>query len=366
MTVRRHRGFTLIELLVVIAIIGILAAMVFPVFARARESARKAVCLSNIKNIAMAIQMYLTDSNDTLPPSEHREEVAQYLETQPASSVDWCFRHESSYGMRAGLLYGTRGNPYLRWPVVLDEYVRNRDVWQCPSARVVSGATFILRGTDWLTVLQTNEGSWGRDVFGTYGFGPCNMVWPSGWGGQVTDSILQQALATTNYGTGSLADATTNKIRAFTQGIQTNDQWGLKLASVDDTVRYVICGDGGVLEGQFITTMAFPEWCCVECAGNRSWAQGTMGSGDPCAEMHANYLFWEDDSVRAAGTRHLGGVNVGFLDGHAAWWNSMSFINAYNEGDLTGQSRLCYPADPVGYSSWCGDPTGVNFLFTGP
>ena len=52
---RRYRGFTLIELLVVIAIIGILAAMVFPVFARARESARKAVCLSNVKNIALAI-----------------------------------------------------------------------------------------------------------------------------------------------------------------------------------------------------------------------------------------------------------------------------------------------------------------------
>ena len=62
----RRRGFTLIELLVVIAIIGILAAMVFPVFARARESARKVVCLSNIKNIALAFQMYLADNNDTL------------------------------------------------------------------------------------------------------------------------------------------------------------------------------------------------------------------------------------------------------------------------------------------------------------
>jgi prepilin-type N-terminal cleavage/methylation domain-containing protein len=61
---RRYRGFTLIELLVVIAIIGILAAMVFPVFARARESARKAVCLSNVKNIALAINMYLGDNND--------------------------------------------------------------------------------------------------------------------------------------------------------------------------------------------------------------------------------------------------------------------------------------------------------------
>jgi len=50
-----------VELLVVIAIIAILAAMLFPVFARARESARKIQCLSNVKNIAMAFQIYLTD-----------------------------------------------------------------------------------------------------------------------------------------------------------------------------------------------------------------------------------------------------------------------------------------------------------------
>src|SRR5512137_1292018 len=83
---RGKRGFTLIELLVVIAIIGILAAMVFPVFARARESARKAVCLSNVKNIALAINMYLGDNNDVLPPVEHRPEVIDYFNTAPGNS----------------------------------------------------------------------------------------------------------------------------------------------------------------------------------------------------------------------------------------------------------------------------------------
>ncbi len=55
------RGFTLIELLVVIAIIAILAAILFPVFARAREKARQTACLSNTKQIALALRMYLSD-----------------------------------------------------------------------------------------------------------------------------------------------------------------------------------------------------------------------------------------------------------------------------------------------------------------
>ncbi|HEU4753469.1 MAG TPA: prepilin-type N-terminal cleavage/methylation domain-containing protein [Armatimonadota bacterium] len=61
----RRRAFTLIELLVVIAIIAILAAILFPVFAQARESARKTACLSNTKQIASAVQLYLQDYDET-------------------------------------------------------------------------------------------------------------------------------------------------------------------------------------------------------------------------------------------------------------------------------------------------------------
>src|SRR5512143_3091698 len=64
---RRTRGFTLIELLVVIAIIAILAAILFPVFARARESARKATCVSNEKQITLAPLMYASDYDGRVP-----------------------------------------------------------------------------------------------------------------------------------------------------------------------------------------------------------------------------------------------------------------------------------------------------------
>jgi prepilin-type N-terminal cleavage/methylation domain-containing protein/prepilin-type processing-associated H-X9-DG protein len=62
-----RRGFTLIELLVVIAIIAILAAILFPVFARAREKARQASCMSNVKQLGAALLMYVQDYDETLP-----------------------------------------------------------------------------------------------------------------------------------------------------------------------------------------------------------------------------------------------------------------------------------------------------------
>src|ERR1041385_8371804 len=62
-----RRGFTLIELLVVIAVIALLAALLFPVFAAAREKARATSCLSNMKQIGTALQAYLSDSDETYP-----------------------------------------------------------------------------------------------------------------------------------------------------------------------------------------------------------------------------------------------------------------------------------------------------------
>ncbi len=66
---RSHRGFTLIELLVVIAIIAILAAILFPVFAQAREAARKASCTSNLKQIGLAWLLYAQDYDEMVMPA---------------------------------------------------------------------------------------------------------------------------------------------------------------------------------------------------------------------------------------------------------------------------------------------------------
>ena len=102
---RRGRlGFTLIELLVVIAIIAILAAIIFPVFAKARENARKATCQSNLKQLGVGMLMYAQDYDETLP--------LQGLYT-PAS----------------------RRYSHLQ---LIQPYLKNVNVFDCPSQRVKS------------------------------------------------------------------------------------------------------------------------------------------------------------------------------------------------------------------------------------
>jgi prepilin-type N-terminal cleavage/methylation domain-containing protein/prepilin-type processing-associated H-X9-DG protein len=77
----KRRGFTLIELLVVIAIIAILAAILFPVFARAREKARQTTCISNMKQLALGIVMYVQDFDEKFPPN--------YIYTDGGNQLFW-------------------------------------------------------------------------------------------------------------------------------------------------------------------------------------------------------------------------------------------------------------------------------------
>src|ERR1700759_5194353 len=82
-----RKGFTLIELLVVIAIIAILAAILFPVFAQAKEAAKKTTCLSNMKQLTLGVLMYQGDSDDALPMANYPNPPAGY--TGPYTAFAW-------------------------------------------------------------------------------------------------------------------------------------------------------------------------------------------------------------------------------------------------------------------------------------
>jgi len=133
---RRSNGFTLIELLVVIAIIAILAAILFPVFAKAREKARQSTCQSNLKQIGVALGMYMQDYDETVPDAygtkSYDDMIKQYLDKpgNPASpSIYACPSdnvarartdlHKRSYSMNLGG-YDYTVSSTLRGPVSIN------------------------------------------------------------------------------------------------------------------------------------------------------------------------------------------------------------------------------------------------------
>jgi prepilin-type N-terminal cleavage/methylation domain-containing protein/prepilin-type processing-associated H-X9-DG protein len=106
----RDRGFTLIELLVVIAIIAILAAILFPVFARAREKARQASCLSTVKQMGLAAMMYAQDYDETNVPCNTTNVNITYSRPGGDFSLSW--------------------GP---WFALIQPYTKNPHIFICPS-----------------------------------------------------------------------------------------------------------------------------------------------------------------------------------------------------------------------------------------
>jgi len=95
----KAKGFTLIELLVVIAIIAILAAILFPVFARAREKARQSSCLSNVKQLAVGALMYAQDFDERMMPRYYR------IDPAVAGGPNWCDHLVQPYVKNTQIIY---------------------------------------------------------------------------------------------------------------------------------------------------------------------------------------------------------------------------------------------------------------------
>jgi prepilin-type N-terminal cleavage/methylation domain-containing protein/prepilin-type processing-associated H-X9-DG protein len=118
-------AFTLIELLVVIAIIAILAAILFPVFAQAREKARQASCLSNLKQIGLGIMQYIQDYDELYPLTRNNTATVS-----------------------------TGGGTWSLWKINTYPYVKNTGIYTCPSGVRTTQGTYILPGGQRLTFAE--------------------------------------------------------------------------------------------------------------------------------------------------------------------------------------------------------------------
>jgi len=248
---RSSHAFTLIELLVVIAIIAILAAILFPVFAQAREKARTTSCLSNFKQGALAWEMYIQDYDETMVP----------------------FGTAGHAGQTAG--------PDLWWPSLLNPYIKNWQIFHCPSS---------------------------SDPYGFWGSGP--NAWQGDW----------QVYANMGYNyldLGSWLNCQWQPSAGNSYGPQ-----GIGLANVDTPAFTILFADSAYqgtgdpyptnAEYGFSTVQAPAQFAAIDPAPlTCTWYNGQHGGWDwTTPGPTPNFTGWTIN-------RHTGGENCAWVDGHA-------------------------------------------------
>ena len=282
----KRQGFTLIELLVVIAIIAILAAILFPVFAQAREAARTTACLSNVKQLSMGALMYVQDYDEKF------------------WTWNWNFNCNG----------GNNGQPRDSasfWTMAIYPYVKNKQVYQCPDD--------ILQ---WDDAWANNEGQNCSDDNGTHDlFAPAPGVyyWDTG-----------NAKWNPNY---------------VSYGANESLDGGTKLAAIRAPANFMMFGDcasqladmwagaGGATPANgnnIVARVAFsadPNGCCLmwDSSYPATYYQQQLGNdnGTPITST------WLENS-----TRHHGGENISFTDGHAKFmkWTNLTWLNLSTGG----------------------------------
>jgi prepilin-type N-terminal cleavage/methylation domain-containing protein/prepilin-type processing-associated H-X9-DG protein len=259
----KKRAFTLIELLVVIAIIAILAAILFPVFAQARESARKTSCLSNVKQISLAVTMYVQDYDERFPMWAN----AQINGGNPAYDYG-----ATGFGQSdpddPGAVYH-----YTGWDKMIAAYVKDRAVFHCPD---------------------------------TYG--------PGGGYGSGDNSNTSGVL---NYCLNSRLDG-----KSWDSWVAPS-----KLASISWPAMAIMISENGVSGSTGATRSDsccaqgayYPGTNCYDCDGEGNGEWGWSGDATQA-------LYQEATSTTIPGplTTHDNGANYGFTDGHAKWYSATS------------------------------------------
>lgn len=306
-SLRHKRAFTLIELLVVIAIIAILAAILFPVFAQAREKARQAACQSNLKQLGLAFLQYAQDYDDCFP-----------------APITF-----SSSGVPATWVYGkvvTNANGTKTYVDVggVAPYVKQRgnggsgNVWSCPDAQ----------SKDNLTATIMTAQAPGQNY-------AMNQYLQVGWSGPM--GIGNGAKA--NDGKGSYGEPyASGQFEPFSPD---NTKFPSALVLLYEATQEIQQPDTGfdAVVNRYGTP--FNGTCCGQSA------PGVYSAKDVATKTYST----TGVPYQAPQDYHGGGSNYLFCDGHVKWYILPSMITRYDEKLATtysGQGQMSSSAHPNG------------------
>ena len=300
---KNNRGFTLIELLVVIAIIAILAAILFPVFAQARDKARSASCLSNEKQIGLGLMMYTQDYDDTYPTA--------YM-----------------YKNNTATTNGGSAGGYIHFSAMVQPYIKSDKIWVCPSDKLGGLGPDNPPCANWLdTTTLGCEAQVPR-----LSYIPNSAVLPRKRGPQDAPNVVPMAAIDAPADVIAIAEATHNLNCIFlgSTGQQNTERRNKSHRPVNAMMR---TATGGQWAGQSVADATGPIFAITKAA-----AEGPEGWGGPSDSS----LVTNPAGCRASAAdgglhirfmepgRHTGGANYVFADGHAKFHKFESTINPNN------------------------------------
>ena len=310
----KANAFTLIELLVVIAIIAILAAILFPVFAQARDKARQTACLSNTKQLGLAMMQYVQDYDETYPRADYFYPGTGPLPGAPSTAT--------------GANYN-RVN-HFHWWVWLYPYTKNTDMLFCPS-RPVSDFD---QPDEFQTPPVSALSLW-RDS---------SQIWN---GYQLNLSLGGAANSWNANGTPYTGPG------QFRESFSGGAEAGVR--STSETLMFME-GRGYFIPTMDVATGNTAVVTSYPAASRNYYYQGFFGTSNATAQAATATFDVNAQKVSKVGAPHNGGINIAYADGHSKWMNHRTFLDNSPQRNSEYFNSCFLPRPTQGNSFNCAQP----------
>jgi prepilin-type N-terminal cleavage/methylation domain-containing protein/prepilin-type processing-associated H-X9-DG protein len=299
---KRAKGFTLIELLVVIAIIAILAAILFPVFAKARAKARQTACLSNVRQMATAFIQYTQDYDEMWPSSYY------YKNKIPGGT-------------------GSSSNGYVQWSGMIQPYVKNEQIFVCPEHAVKGWAPTCFT-PEWIPnppAGQTPKYLLNDMQVPRISYVANETILPRHKYDAIPNRVIPDAVLDAPAETIVTAEYTNN----IQQLLDSSPTGGDAIKSHRPT--NAVSSNGAVFDGESYSGQPVVALTPQECwtAIDNAYASSAMGQHHIC---YTNPLMHND------------GMNYVLADGHAKWYRLENTLNP--DAFLWGKKMHTCPNNP--------------------